>query len=142
MLKGLTALLVFQLIGETLVHLFDWPVPGPVVGMVLLLLALEVRLPSYQGLRDASSGVLGFLSLLFVPAGVGIVQHLGRLSVEWRALGASLLLSTLAAIAVTGLVSHRLSLRWRGAGARPADADAVGARSARELAGTRAGDEP
>ena len=45
MLRGLALLLVFQLAGEVLTHLLALPVPGPVVGMVLLLLALELRLP-------------------------------------------------------------------------------------------------
>lgn len=108
MLRGLAVLLVFQLVGEVLAHLLSLPVPGPVVGMVLLLLALELGLPGQDGLRVASGGVLAFLSLLFVPAGVGIVQHLPRLAHEWPAVGAALLVSTTAALAVTGLVAARL----------------------------------
>jgi holin-like protein len=115
MLRGLAALLAFQLVGEVLVRLVTLPVPGPVVGMVLLLVALELRLPASEGLRAASGGVLGWLSLLFVPAGVGIVQHLSRLTVEWPALGASLLVSTAATLAVTGLVAHHLSRARTGA---------------------------
>ena len=50
MLRGLAVLLVFQLAGEVLTHLFALPLPGPVVGMVLLLLALELRLPGRDGI--------------------------------------------------------------------------------------------
>jgi hypothetical protein len=78
MLRGLAVLLLFQLLGEVLSHLLALPVPGPVVGMVLLLLALELRLPQREGLRSTASGLLGVLSILFVPAGVGIVQHVGH----------------------------------------------------------------
>jgi holin-like protein len=108
MIRGLAILLVFQLAGEVLTALLALPIPGPVVGMVLLLLALELRLPQGEGLRAASGGLLANLSLLFVPAGVGVIQYLPRLAAEWPALGAALLVSTLATLAVTGLVAARL----------------------------------
>jgi holin-like protein len=111
MLRGLAVLLVFQLVGEVLAHLLALPVPGPVVGMVLLLLALELGLPQGEGLRGAAGGLLTVLSLLFVPAGVGIVQHLPRLAAEWPALGAALLVSTTATLGVTGVVAARLLRR-------------------------------
>jgi holin-like protein len=116
MLRGLAVLLVFQLAGEVLTHLLELPVPGPVVGMVLLLLALELRLPQRDGLRAASGGLLATLSLLFVPAGVGIVQHLPRLGAEWPALAASLLVSTAATVAATGWIAARLLRRGRAGG--------------------------
>lgn len=111
MLRGLAVLLLFQLVGEVLAHLLALPVPGPVVGLVLLLVALELRLPQRDGLRAASGGLLATLSLLFVPAGVGVVQHLPRLAAEWPALAAALVVSTAAALAVTGLVAARLLRR-------------------------------
>jgi len=111
MLRGLAVLLVFQLAGEVAAHLLSLPVPGPVVGMVLLLLALELRWPQRDGLRAASGGLLAVLSLLFVPAGVGIVQHLPRLAAEWPALGLSLLVSTAATVGVTGWIAARLLRR-------------------------------
>jgi holin-like protein len=79
--------------------------------MVLLLLALELRLPKQEGLQVASGGLLAILSLLFVPAGVGIVRHLPRLLAEWPALTASLCLSTVATVAVTGWVAARMLRR-------------------------------
>jgi holin-like protein len=117
MIRGLAILLVFQLVGETLAYTLSLPVPGPVVGMVLLMVALELRLPQRDGLRAASGGLLANLSLLFVPAGVGIVQHLPRLAAEWLPLAVSLVVSTLATLAVTGLVAARLLRRPAGEGA-------------------------
>jgi holin-like protein len=114
MIRGFALILVFQLAGELLTRLLSLPVPGPVVGMVLLLLALELKLPQREQLQAASGGLLSILSLLFVPAGVGIVQHLPRLSAEWFALAAALLISTAATIAVTGLVAARLLRRPAG----------------------------
>ncbi len=118
MLRGLAVLLVFQLAGEVLTHLFALPLPGPVVGMVLLLLALELRLPGRDGLHAASGGLLAFLSLLFVPAGVGIVRHAPRLVAESLALMASLVLSTAATLAVTGWIAARLLRRSSAPGGR------------------------
>jgi holin-like protein len=109
MLHGWAVLLVFQLVGEILARAAGWPVPGPVVGMALLLFALQVRFPETDGLRTVSSGLLAHLSILFVPAGVGVMLHAPRLAAEWPAIGASLLVSTAAGIAVTGWVGDRLS---------------------------------
>ncbi len=115
MLRGWAVLLVFQLAGEFLARLARLPIPGPVLGMLLLLLALELRRPQDEQLRAVSSGLLSHLSLLFVPAGVGVMLHARRLATEWPALAASVLVSTVAAIAVTGWIADRLLRRRPGA---------------------------
>jgi holin-like protein len=112
-LRGFAVLLLFQLVGEVLERVASLPVPGPVVGMVLLLVALEAGLPGQEDLRAASGAALAFLSLLFVPAGVGVIEHLPRLAQEWPALGASLVVSTAATVAVTGWVAERLTRKTR-----------------------------
>lgn len=101
LIRNLTILLVFQLIGETGVHLLAIPVPGPVLGMLLLLVALIVRRGPSKGLDEAAGGLLGHLSLLFVPAGVGIMVHVSRIGDEWLAISFTLLLSTVLTMAVT-----------------------------------------
>jgi holin-like protein len=112
MLRGLAVLLLFQLAGEVLTRAAAVPVPGPVAGMALLLLALQLHPPGEE-LRAASSGLLSHLSLLFVPAGVGVMLHAPRLASEWRAVVVSLVVSTAATVAVTGWVADRLT---RGSG--------------------------
>ena len=109
MLRGWAVLLVFQLVGEALTRAIGWAIPGPVVGMALLLLALQLGRIGDEALRGVSSGLLSHLSLLFVPAGVGVMLHAHRLVSEWPALLASVLVSTAATLAVTGLVVERLS---------------------------------
>jgi holin-like protein len=108
MLRGFSVLLLFQLVGEILARTLGLPIPGPVIGMALLLVALELRRPS-DDLRAASSGLLSHLSFLFVPAGVGVMLHAPRLASEWPPVVASLLLSTAATILVTGWIAARLS---------------------------------
>jgi holin-like protein len=121
MLKAITLLLIFQLIGETLVRAIGVQIPGPVVGMALFLGALLLRYRVKAGdrqtrtapdwLGDTADGLLKHLSLLFVPASVGLVQHLDRLESEWLAIGMALFVSTAAAIAV-GALTFVLVARW------------------------------
>ena len=109
----ITGLLVFQLLGEAISQGLDLPLPGPVVGMALLFLTLVVRGELPDGLKDTANGILKHLSLLFVPAGVGVMMHLHLLKDEWQGISAALVLSTVATIAVTALVMVGLS-RLRG----------------------------
>jgi holin-like protein len=113
MLTALTVLLVYQLVGEITVVALRLPIPGPVVGMALLFVTLIVRGAVKEDLRQTANGLLQHLSLLFVPAGVGVMAHLGRLTHEWLPITVSLVLSTLATIAVTALVMRALLARRR-----------------------------
>lgn len=114
MLGYLTAILVCQLVGETVVVWTGLPVPGPVLGMVLLFCALVMRgLPNE--LAKVGDVLLTNLSLLFVPAGVGVMLHAGLLGSEWFAISAALVVSTLATIAVTAAVMVAFN-RLRGGG--------------------------
>lgn len=111
MLQAFAVLLVFQCLGEGLVFLFGWPVPGPVTGMLLLLAAL-VAVPRLQDVVESgASELLRHLSLLFVPAGVGIVVAASSGSGQWLAIAASVIASTLVTLAVTALVLQGLMPR-------------------------------
>ena len=107
MIGALATLLVLQLLGEALVHLFKLPLPGPVVGMALLLLVLAVRPRQLAALKPTAQNLLQHLSLLFVPAGVGVMLHLQRLGDEAFAIGVALVVSTL-----VGLASAALTMVW------------------------------
>jgi holin-like protein len=102
-ISALSILLVFQLTGEVLARYLELPIPGPVIGMLLLFLALALRGGPGEQLRTTSQNLLQHLSLLFVPAGTGIMVHLHRVADEWQALLLSLLISTIATLVVTGL---------------------------------------
>ncbi|MCA3248711.1 MAG: CidA/LrgA family protein [Tagaea sp.] len=109
MIENLTLLLVCQLIGEAVVRLAGLPVPGPVVGMALLFGLLAWRGGIPDGLGKTTAGLLDHLSLLFVPAGVGVILHFDLVAAEWPAIVGALILSTLATIAVTALVMRKLA---------------------------------
>jgi holin-like protein len=104
-----TLLLICQLTGEVLARLLDLALPGPVIGMLLLFTGLVVRGGVPDGLQQTATGLLRHLSLLFVPAGVGVVTHLSLVADEWVPLTTALVVSTVATIAVTAVVMAGLS---------------------------------
>ncbi|MCP5406521.1 MAG: CidA/LrgA family protein [Chromatiaceae bacterium] len=103
-LIGITILLVYQLVGESMVLLLEWPVPGPVVGMLLLFLTLLAKGRIGAQLLSTANGLLSHLSLLFVPAGVGVLVHIDMIADEWLPILTALILSTLVTLALTALV--------------------------------------
>jgi len=107
MIPALATLLTFQLVGETMVRVLAVPVPGPVVGMALLLLALVLRPAWTHAIKPTAQTLLQHLSLLFVPAGVGVMLHLQRLGDEAFAIGVALVISTW-----VGLASAALTMAW------------------------------
>ena len=126
MIASLSLILVCQLIGEVIVRGFALPMPGPVVGLMLLLLLLLARDRFAQlargplqggGVETASRGLLANLSLLFIPAGVGVVQKLDLLAEHGIAIMAVLAVSvvvTLLATVATFVVASRLMARGKG----------------------------
>lgn len=123
MLQTFAILLVFQTVGEVISYALRLPVPGPVIGMLLLFgwLVFDNRLlPIIQA---TTSELLKHLSLLFVPAGVGVMVHANRIGGEWMPIVIALVVSTWLAIAVTALVTRAL-MRKPQPDAGPADTGA------------------
>ena len=113
MLTALTVLLCCQLAGEVAARFFGVPVPGPVLGMALLFALLLARVRVADHAREAAPALIRHLSLLFVPAGVGLIRHTARLRAEWAAIAVAVVVSTAATVAVTALVFQSIA-RARG----------------------------
>jgi holin-like protein len=111
MIGALAVLLLCQLAGEALARAAGLPVPGPVLGMGLLLAALLVRGRAPDALGRTADGLLAHLGLLFVPAGVGVVLHLDVLAEAAAPLALAVLGGTLLAVGTTALVAQRLLRR-------------------------------
>ena len=109
MLRPLTTLILCQFAGEVLARALDLPLPGPVLGLLILLSLLAWGGGPDQAMTDTSGGLLRHLSLLFVPAGVGVVTQLDALRDDWLAIAGSLLVSTALGLVVTGWLMQRLS---------------------------------
>ncbi|WP_418127421.1 CidA/LrgA family protein [Variovorax sp. KK3] len=104
-LRGLAWLLVLQSVGELLSRGLSLPLPGPVVGLVLLLAALRFPLVR-EPVAECANFLLSHLSLLFIPVGVGVMTHLGLLAQYGGRMLAVIALSTWIGLAVTATVLH------------------------------------
>jgi len=107
MIHYLALLLSCQLVGEVLSLTLGLPIPGPVIGMLLLFIGLLIKRGVPQGLSRVAEGLLEHLSLLFVPAGVGVMLHASLLAEQWAALTVALVISTALTLVVSAWV-----MRW------------------------------
>lgn len=121
MIQGFVVLLSCQLAGEVASRGLGLPVPGPVLGLVVLFVGLRWyarRRPTEseppEGLARVSDGLLQNLALLFVPAGAGVVQHLGPLREHGAALAVALVGSTVLTLAVTAFAFTAVARRFGG----------------------------
>jgi holin-like protein len=106
-LQGLALLLLWQAAGELLARAFGWPVPGPVVGLLLMAVALAWA-PLRAPVQAAARLLLAHLSLLFVPVSVGVITYLGLLARYGWQLAVAIVLSTWIGLVVTALVLRAL----------------------------------
>ena len=120
MIGAITALLVCQLAGELVSRGLHLPVPGPVLGMIMLLIGLLIRdrrgiAPEAEApaaLDHVADALLGNLGLLFVPAGVGVVLYGPLLARNWAPIAVAVFVGTIIAIAVTGRLAQVLLRRF------------------------------
>ncbi|MEP7155513.1 MAG: CidA/LrgA family protein [Betaproteobacteria bacterium] len=104
MIRGLIILLSFQGAGEIITRLFTLPVPGPVIGLLLLLIFLVRRGKVDTPIDTVSSALVKNLGVLFVPAAVGVVMFLPQLKANFLAISVALAVSVTATIAVSAAV--------------------------------------
>jgi holin-like protein len=117
MLRALSVLFLCQLAGEVLVRLAGLAFPGPVLGMALLFVLLLLRGDTGRDLDAVTDTILKNLSLLFVPAFVGVIQQLDLIRANWIAIAASVVLSTLLTLMAT-VYTFRVVARLQEARAR------------------------
>ena len=114
MLKSIFIILLYQLIGELFQKFFGLSIPGPVIGLVLLLLTLlliqkrERAVPIKEDLYNSAEILLNYLPLLFIPVGVGVVMHLSLLEDNLTSVVLVIILGTLLTLALTGFVMEKI----------------------------------
>ncbi len=108
MLQGLVLLFGFQFIGEFLARLLDLPIPGSVIGMAMLLLALAAGIVKEESIAEASDLLLKYMTLFFVPAGVGVMLYFDLIAREWLPIIVATVVSTFVVMAVTGWAEQLL----------------------------------
>lgn len=112
MIAALSILLTYQLAGEIIVRYFELALPGPVLGMLMLFVTLLISKQSPEFLTTTSNGLLKHFSLLFVPAGVGVIRYLGLLEQQGLALLLTLLFSTVLSLLVSALLLSFFTKRF------------------------------
>ena len=113
MLEALATLLAFQLLGESLAYIGDLPVPGPVIGMALLFLAWPWLQRLHDRLGGLADSLLAHFGLLFVPAGVGVMLHIGLIALWWAPLLAAIAVSSAVTMLCTAWLFQWLRRRHR-----------------------------
>ena len=115
MLRSLFLIFLFQLIGEAIQKFFEINIPGPVIGLALLLLTF-IFLPKpsspYQKIKkeisETSHKIINYLSLLFVPIGVGVVMHINFLGDNLFKILAVIVIGTLATLVFTAFIMEKI----------------------------------
>jgi holin-like protein len=115
-LGSITAILLCQLIGEIVTKVTRVPVPGPVIGMVLLFCCLNFyRRALPEDVEKVGGHLLRYLALLFVPAGVGVITNMKLVMKSWAPITVVITIGTFVTIAVTGFMMSFVSGRWAAA---------------------------
>src|ERR1700730_17933391 len=104
-------IIVLQLIGEGIVQVSGLPVPGAIIGLVLLYVILVLRGEIPDEMSRTSGFLLQNLGVLFVPAGVGVIAYLPMIATQWWSILLVLLVSVCMTIGITALVVAKFSPR-------------------------------
>ncbi|KAF0867051.1 CidA/LrgA family protein [Pseudomonas sp. LD120] len=114
LLRGLTWLVLFQLLGTALNHLVLPVLPGPIIGLLLMLVFLVVRGEVGEPLNLAASSLLRYLPLLLVPPAVGVMVYARDIAADFWAIAGALVLSLVISMAFVGVLMQRLVRRQAG----------------------------
>ncbi|MHB1369755.1 MAG: CidA/LrgA family protein [Pseudomonadaceae bacterium] len=111
LLRGLTWLVLFQLLGTVLNVLLVPMLPGPIIGLLLLFAALLLRGSASESLQVAASSLLRYLPLLLVPPAVGVMVYTEAILQDFWAIVGVLVISLLFSLAFTGWLMQALIQR-------------------------------
>jgi len=119
LLRGLTWLVLFQLLGTAINHLLVPILPGPIIGLVLLLIFLMLRGEVGTPLSEASASLLRYLPLLLVPPAVGVMVYAADIVADFWAIVGTLVLSLVLAMAFCGVLMQKMINRGKQREERP-----------------------
>lgn len=114
MFKELSLLLLYSVIGEGVRMFFHLPVPGSIIGILLLFLSFQTKLLKPTAIEDTANFLLNHLTILFVPAGVGLMQYYGAIKYTWPILLGAVVVCSLVSLVAVGKTAEfveRITLR-------------------------------
>jgi len=120
-LRGFFVILLFQLIGEVIQKFFALVIPGPVIGLIFLLFTLiylrRVKMKKILNIKkdvmSTATAITSYLSLLFVPIGVGVVMHISYLEKNLYQVLGVVVIGTMLTVGITAKLMEYLNLYLR-----------------------------
>ncbi|THB70476.1 MAG: CidA/LrgA family protein [Gammaproteobacteria bacterium] len=109
MLLGFIILLLGAFLGNIISSYSGLPVPGTVFGILLVLVCLAIIKKVPHSLKLVSDGLLKYLALFYVPAGVGLVAYLDLLAADWSKILVALLVSSVITIIVVAMIMDKIT---------------------------------
>ncbi|HHX34949.1 MAG TPA: CidA/LrgA family protein [Pseudomonadales bacterium] len=111
LLRGLSLLVAFQLVGTAFNVLFFPVIPGPIIGLVLLFIYLMLRGRVDAPLNEAAGSLLRYLPLLLVPPAIGVMAHVADIQADFWAIVGALVISLLVSMVFLGWLMQALITR-------------------------------
>lgn len=111
-LRQFAFILALTLLGDLIKKFFNLPLPGSVIGMLILFLLLSFKVVKVESLKEISSFLLDHLAFFFVPGGVGLMAYMGVLKENWLEIGGISLITTVLVFLITGSTIQFLRKRW------------------------------
>lgn len=113
LLRQLGIVLLICMIGEVIQKLTHIPIPGNVLGMIILLFCLIFKVINLEMIEDVSKFLLDHLAFFFIPPGVGLIKSLNLLQENWFAILSIIVVSTIVTMATTGITIQILQRRFK-----------------------------
>jgi holin-like protein len=108
MLKALFYIFFFLALGELIKHLFNIPIAGNIIGMILIFIVLKLKILKLATVKPASDKLIKYLVLFFVPYGVGIMVYFDIIKAQWITILVAAGLSTLITLYITAIIYQKL----------------------------------
>jgi len=109
LIKQIAIFLGLWLLGELISYYSHLPLSGSIIGMLLLVIALELKLIKKKDVKDVSNFLLNNMAMFFIPAGVGLMCHYRVLKLEWLPISVAIIVSAILVLTVVGLIMKKRS---------------------------------
>lgn len=112
--KQFLIIVLIAFIGELIHYYIDLPIPGSIYGMLILFILLQIKVIKVDQVKDVSTFLIEVMPVMFIPAGVGLLEKWGLIKGIWLPLVITILISTFFVMVVSGLVSQTIIKRKKG----------------------------